>query len=241
MIADLRARHGVREFLIEDDTFVTVRARVRAFCEKLLASGLRVSWSCLGRADRVDLELLKLMRRAGCWHVSFGIESGDPAILEAMHKHLDLEQIRQALAWCRQAGLRSKGFFIVGFPNETRQSLDRTRRFARSLPLDDISVMQMTPFPGSELYAVAGQYGAFEPDWQRMSSLETVFVPNGFTREDMDSARAQMIRAFYLRPGVVLRHASRVLADPRLLLEMGRGLGVMLKLLDPFRWRGAGA
>jgi anaerobic magnesium-protoporphyrin IX monomethyl ester cyclase len=224
LVRDLYERHGVRELLIEDDTFVIVKARVREFCERLIDARLDMSWSCLGRADRVDPDLLRLMRRAGCWHMSYGIESGDEAILAAMHKRLDLGQIRQAVTWSREAGLRTKGFFIVGFPGETPASLERTQRLALSLPLDDISVMQMTPFPGSELYRIAGEYGTVDRDWRRMNVLNTVFVPHGFTRADLERARSDLLRAFYRRPDVLWRQVAHVAAHPRLIPSTLRGL-----------------
>lgn len=224
LVRDLHDRYGVRELLIEDDTFVSVKARVREFCERLIAEGPAVSWSCLGRADRVDPDLLRLMRRAGCWHIAYGIESGDPALLNAMHKQLDLEVIRQAVAWSRETGLRTKGFFMVGFPGETHESLARTRRFALTLALDDISVMQMTPFPGSELYRVAAEAGTVDRDWRRMNVVNTVFVPYGLTRDDLERARSDLLRAFYLRPAVLWRQAVHMLAHPRLIPAMGRGV-----------------
>lgn len=235
LLRDLYDNHGVREILIEDDTFVIAKDRVRAFCEELIAARIELSWSCLGRADRVDLDLLKLMRRAGCWHISFGIESGDPEILAAMHKHLDLGQVRQALAWSRAASLRTKGFFIVGFPRESEASLRKTRELACALPLDDISVMQMTPFPGSELYAVAGEFGTFERNWRHMNAVDTVFVPRGFTRADMEAARSGMIRAFYLRPGMLARHAWFWLRNPRILRRLLGGAGGIFRMLWPAR------
>ena len=231
LVRDLYVRHGVRELLIEDDTFVISKARVREFCERLLKEGLKISWSCLGRADRVDPELLLLMKQAGCWHIAFGIESGDPDILKTMHKHLDLNQIRQAVGWSRAAGLRTKGFFIVGFPGETRASLARTKTFACSLPLDDISVMQMTPFPGSQLYGLADQYGTFARDWRKMNVVNTVFVPHGFVREDIDKARGDMLRAFYLRPSVLWRQGWHVACHPSLLSGALRGFGALRKAI----------
>jgi radical SAM superfamily enzyme YgiQ (UPF0313 family) len=230
LVRDLHDRYGVRELLIEDDTFVLSKDRVREFCERLIGLGLRMSWSCLGRADRVDPGLLKLMRKAGCWHISYGVESGDPDILKAMHKRLDVDQIRQAVEWSREAGLRTKGFFIVGFPGETRASLAKTKALACSLELDDISVMQMTPFPGSELYDIAERHGAFERDWRKMNVLNTVFVPHGFTRAQLESARAGMLRSFYFRPKIVARQAVHFLANPRLIPLAWKSFGTLRKV-----------
>lgn len=231
LVRDLRQCYGVREILIEDDTFIISKARVSEFCERVIAGKLGISWSCLGRADRVDPQLLRLMKRAGCWHISFGIESGDPQILESMHKRLNLDQIRQAVAWSRAAGMRTKGFFIVGFPGETPASLEKTRRLACALPLDDISVMQMTPFPGSELYRLAETYGSFERDWRKMNVLNTVFVPHGFTRADLERARGEMLRAFYLRPGIIVRQGWRILCHPRLLPGALGGMKALRKVI----------
>lgn len=230
LVRDLHERHGVRELLIEDDTFVLSKERVREFCERLIGLRLGLSWSCLGRADRVEPGLLKLMRKAGCWHISYGVESGDQDILKAMHKRLDVDQIRQAVRWSREAGLRTKGFFIVGFPGETSESLGRTKALACSLELDDISVMQMTPFPGSELYEMAERHGSFDRDWRKMNVLNTVFVPHGFTREQLEAARADMIRSFYFRPRIIARQAAHLLANPRLLPVAWRSFGALRKV-----------
>jgi|GEM_PF-125330 len=216
MIRDLRANHGVREILIEDDTFMTFRPNVIEFCERLISSGLDISWSCLGRADRVDPELLRAMKKAGCWHISYGIESGSPEILASVRKRLDIGQIRQAVAWSREAGLRTKGFFMVGFPGETPATMEATEKLALSLGLDDITVSKLTPFPGSELYADIERYGSFTRNWAAMNVLTPVFVPSGLTADDLDRAASRMLRRFYLRPGLVFRHALYAISRPRL-------------------------
>ncbi len=228
MIRDLRERFGVREILIEDDTFIISRERVSAFCDLLLAERVDVTWSCLGRADRVTPDLLRHMRRAGCWHISYGIESGDEAILERVNKNLDIPRIRQALAWSRAAGLRTKGFFMVGFPGENRASLAATRRLALDLPLDDISVMLLAPFPGSELFACAADYGTFDADWRRMTTIEPVFVPAGFRRAELEAARSRLLRDFYLRPRILARQALRLAGRPRAAWAAWQGFRALL-------------
>ena len=231
LIKDLRYNFGVKEILIEDDTFIISRKRMAEFCERIISAKVDISWSCLGRADRVTPQMLKLMKKAGCWHISYGIESGDQNILKAMKKKLNTEQIRQALCWSKEAGIRTKGFFMVGFPNETEQSLKATRQLAKSLPLDDISVMQLTPFPGSDLYKTAEHYGTFDQDWRRMNTLNPVFVPRGFAKKDIEAASSKMIREFYLRPKMILNQLGRVFVNPRLALSILRGLPEFLKIV----------
>lgn len=230
LIRDLHDHHGVKEILIEDDTFVIVKDHVREFCERLIAECVDVSWSCLGRADRADQDLLTLMKRAGCWHISYGIESGDPQILKSVHKNLNMEQVRLAIEWSRSAGLRTKGFFIVGFPGETHESLEATRRVALSLPLHDISVMRMTPFPGSELYETASTLGTLNRNWKQMNTLTSVFIPRGLSQADLDGAHVGLLRSFYRRPSVLWDQTLHALSHPRLLYHALKGLASLVRL-----------
>jgi anaerobic magnesium-protoporphyrin IX monomethyl ester cyclase len=231
MFKDLAANFGVREILIEDDTFIISRKWVKEFCERLMAEKIDITWSCLGRADRVTPDILKLMRKAGCWHISYGIESGDQKILDAMNKGEDLSRMEDAVRWSREAGLKTKGFFMVGFPGETEESLRLTKELALKLPLDDISVMQLTPFPGTALYKSASEYGVFEKDWRKMNTLSTVFVPHGFTSKDMEKARAEMLGAFYFRPSILIRKFIDVISNPRLFRYMFKGFLTLLKVI----------
>jgi anaerobic magnesium-protoporphyrin IX monomethyl ester cyclase len=234
LMKDLRYHYGVKEILIEDDTFIVSRQRVQEFCERIISEKIDITWSCLGRADRVNLELLSLMRRAGCWHISYGIESGDPGILEGMKKNLDIEQIKRAIVWSKEAGLYTKGFFMVGFPKESEATLFATLSLAKSLALDDISVMQLTPFPGSQLYETAEQYGQFERDWRKMNTIDTVFIPQGFSKKDLEAARAKILRQFYLRPSIVFRQVRRIVQNPRVTLDMFKGFLSFIRVTGIF-------
>ena len=220
MVKELIGRFGVRELLIEDDTFTISESRVVDFCERIIAENIDITWSCLGRADRVNPHMLKWMKRAGCWHISYGIESGDPSILKAMGKGENLSQIQQAVSWTRAAKIRTKGFFIVGFPGETEDSLRQTEQLMLRLPLDDISIMQLTPFPGSAIFKDASDRGSFSRDWRKMNTLNTVFIPHGLSKEALEGARARMTKAFYFRPHIIARKAKDVFCNPRLLKSM---------------------
>lgn len=231
LFKDLIQNFGVREILIEDDTFILSHKWVREFCEKLIAEKVDITWSCLGRADYVSPEILRLMKKAGCWHISYGIESGDQRILNAMNKREDIAQIESAVKWSREAGLKTKGFFMVGFPGETAESIRLTRDLALRLPLDDISVMQLTPFPGTALYEHAADDGVFVKDWRKMNTLSTVFVPHGFTEADMETARADILKAFYFRPSIIFRKFLDVVANPRLFWHMFKGFLTLQKVI----------
>lgn len=225
----LHRQFGIKEILLEDDTFVTFRKRLIEICEGILRRGLDISWSCLGRADAVDLEILKLMKKAGCWHISYGIETGDPKVMDFIGKKISLEKIEQAVRWTKEAGLMAKGFFILGHPIDTPESIEKTIKFALKIPLDDISVAMLTPFPGSRVYEIASQYGEFDEDWQKMNLLDIVFVPKGLTKAELKSYSRQMIRSFYLRPHQILNYSMRILRDPKSLPIYIKGITSVLK------------
>jgi radical SAM superfamily enzyme YgiQ (UPF0313 family) len=228
-MVDLHHRYGIREFSFEDDTFVTFKARLREICTRLIDLKLDISWSCLGRVNHVTPENLELMRRAGCWQISYGIESGSQEILTLINKRITPDQVRQAVRLTGNVGIRSKGFFILGHPGESLKTLRMTHSFALELPLHDISVSLMTPFPGTELYARAAEFGDFDPDWERMNLLNTVFVPRGLTQADLEETQKQLIRSFYFRPRIIADYGRRLCKNPAIAKGLAGGFFSLIR------------
>lgn len=231
-MADLHQRYGIREFSFEDDTFITFKNRLTSICERLISLKLDVTWTCLGRTNHITTEHLALMRRAGCWQISFGIESGSQEILDIVNKGITLDQVRHAVRLCRAAGIKTKGFFIMGHPGETAETLRKSRDFALELPLNDISVSLMTPFPGSELYDRAAEFGTFDANWENMNLLNAVFVPHGLTREDLENAQKVLIRRFYLRPRILADYGKRLIQRPSLLKGFWNGFRSLIRSIS---------
>jgi anaerobic magnesium-protoporphyrin IX monomethyl ester cyclase len=228
-MAELYRNYGIREFTLEDDTFITFKKRLKEICDRLIDLRLDISWTCLGRVDHVTAENLQLMRKAGCWQISFGIESGSQEILALVNKRVTIEQIRRAVVLSKEAGLRPKGFFIIGHPGETKETIKKTVDFALELPLSDISVSLMTPFPGTELYRRAAEFGEFDPDWEKMNLLNVVFVPYGLTPEDLLSAQKELIRRFYFRPRIATDYGSRIIYNPAMAKGIWKGFRSLMR------------
>lgn len=229
MMQSLHRDYGVCEFSFEDDTFITFKKRLREICQQLIERKAGLSWTCLGRVDHVTPENLELMRSAGCWQISYGIESGSQPILGAIGKGVTLAQIRAGIDATRKAGILAKGFFIVGHPGETLETLQQTIDFALELPLNDISVTMLTPFPGTELYRRAAEFGQFDDDWSKLNLLNAVFIPHGLSAADLERAQQELTRRFYLRPRVIADYAGRLLRNPRMLMGLLRGGRSFLK------------
>jgi radical SAM superfamily enzyme YgiQ (UPF0313 family) len=211
----LHRRLGVAEIMFKDDLIMQDRDRFRQICEGLLESGAPLTWSCMGRADLVDAELLRLMKRAGCWQISYGIESGSQPLLDRANKRLDLRQVEHAVHMTRRAGLSARGFFVLGLPGETRSTIRESIALAKRIPLDDINVALCTPFPGSRLYAEASRHGEFDADWSAMNKLSAVFVPNGLTRNELERSLVRFFAEFYGRPRVLWNLGRRLASRPR--------------------------
>jgi radical SAM superfamily enzyme YgiQ (UPF0313 family) len=141
-----------RSFQFFDDNFSVSRERVMKLCELLIREGLnRYVWSALCRADQVDLEMLRTMKKAGCTKVMFGVESAVPEILEKLNKHLDLKRVQTALRDATRADLDALAFFIIGNPGETRETIQTTYRFAKRLRCRSTAWGIMCVYPGTAL------------------------------------------------------------------------------------------
>lgn len=215
MVAYLVRNFGIKEIIFEDDQFLIRKDRIASICEGLLKAKWRISWCCSGRVNAVnDFELLRLMKRSGCWQISYGIESGNQEILDFAKKAITLGQIEKAVRLTNKAGILSKGFFIFGLPYETENTMENTIHFAKRLPLHDISVFMLTPFPGSQIYASADQYGTTVNSFEKMNILNVVFVPKGLSRQRLLYYQQRFMKEFYLRPRIVANYIGRLLANP---------------------------
>ena len=213
MFRHLHDRYGIVDFAIHDESFIFNRRRLEAICEGLLRDDLDVSWVCQGRVDQpLPLETLRLMKRAGCRQLQFGIETADQRLLDILQKGTTIENAVSGLARTKAAGLSTKAFLMAGVPGETAESLAALERFTLTAPLDDIMVSYFTPFPGCELYDEIDKYGKLVGGYDAMSEYRVVFVPDGLTAEEIETARRRIYRRFYLRPRIVTNYARRTLA-----------------------------
>jgi radical SAM superfamily enzyme YgiQ (UPF0313 family) len=210
LVAEMREldeRHGCRAVVFMTDGLTFRPDWTRRVCEATIEARLATRWICNSRVDNVTLDLLRLMRRAGCLMVSYGVESGNQAILDASEKHITLEQSRDAIRWTREAGLKSMAYFIIGLPGETRETIEETIRFAKEINPDYVNFHVATPFPGTQLYDIASRNNwLVSEDWSEYEEEGSgVMRTEHLTPEDLIAAQRRAMRAFYMRPGRVLR------------------------------------
>ncbi|MBI5885537.1 MAG: radical SAM protein [Deltaproteobacteria bacterium] len=208
-IKHLQKDFGVREFFIFDDTFVANKPRAMKICEEMIRNNLNISWSCNAKVTYLSEDLLKLMRRSGCWLLQVGVESGNQKILNTMKKGITLEQVRLACEAAYRLGFHIKTFFIIGNAGETVDTLNDTIRFMASLPVHYSSINLMTPLPGTELWDHVEEYGTFDKEKiEEINYLsdKPTFIPYGLTEEILLKKFREAYLKFYLNPRTILRN-----------------------------------
>lgn len=212
-ITSLVKDFAAKEIKINDDTFNLVEERVLKIFDILENRGIKLPWSCNLRVDTVkNGDFLKKIKKRGCWLVGFGLESGNQRVLDALKKGATLGQARQACKWAREAGLKVQASFIVGNPLETEETIRETINFARSLPLHYPTFAFMTPFPGTELWRTACEFGSFH--YEKFSDLrvshDPKFIPQGLSAQKLRYLYKAAYLEAYLNPRMILRQAASI-------------------------------
>jgi radical SAM superfamily enzyme YgiQ (UPF0313 family) len=163
-----------------------------------------LSWYCMGHTNFMTEDRLRKIKEAGCWFIEIGIESGCDRLLKYIKKNTTKAEIAEAVNRARNAGLKIKGNFIFGFPTETKESLEETIQFAKSIGINYFQQNFLTIWPGCELNSNPEEFGQVEKDWNKLAHQRVTFIPNGLTEEDLIQASKDAFRKFYLRPRIVM-------------------------------------
>ena len=225
-VEELVQRYGAREIRFFDDTFTLNRKRAFNICEAMAKLPWRLPWTCLTRVNAVTPRLLKAMKRAGCWQVLYGLESGDDRVLKALKKGSTVEMNIRAVRWAQEAGLGVRGDLIVGTPAETVESFNRTVQFALDMRLDYAHFNKFVPLPGTELYRqlrAQGHEFDFEQGCSIIDHSALLYVPESMTPEQYRSMLDSAFRRFYLRPSYMVKRALQI-RTPYMAAGQFRGL-----------------
>jgi anaerobic magnesium-protoporphyrin IX monomethyl ester cyclase len=177
---------GFERINIADDLFASDKKRVEEICAGINDRSLKLSWSAFARVDTVDQEMLERMAQAGCDSVSFGVETGNAAILKTIKKGIKLEQVKRAVQMCKQAGMIAHASFIVGLPGETRDTLAQTEEFAKSLGIL-YGYHFLAPFPGTTIREKIDKYDLqiMTDDWTKYDANDAIVRTEALSQEEM--------------------------------------------------------
>ena len=200
-------RFGIKELAFYDDVFTLNKERAYAIADGILKRGLKLSWTCETRVNLVDKELLRHIKQAGCYSIAYGIESGSQEILNTLDKDISLEQVEEAVRLSQEVNLQTIGYFMIGSPGESPETVSQTIQFAKKLKLDFAQFSVTMPFPGTRLYRL---YLDSRKDsrilWESFvydragSEIAPVFETSVLSRTDLQYWIRRAYKEFYLRP-----------------------------------------
>lgn len=217
-IKHLKFTYGMRGVIFHDSVFTLDNKFVEDLCHNLISEKLDISWTCYTRVDRVNLDLLRLMKKAGCWSISYGIESANPESLKLIEKGgtATVEQARKAVTWTKQVGIQTIASFIICLPGEDEQMAMNTINFARSLKLDTAVFFLPVPFPGTKLQEICKADGGlvenitWEDYKQWMDPRNPLYVNPRIGKERMVELYDYAVRSFYTSPSTIFRALTHI-------------------------------
>ena len=213
-LEDLYKNHGIRHVVFRDPIFSTRRDRVLDICNGMIERGLEIEWQCETAVKVLDRELLEVMAKAGCRHISLGVESGND---EIQRKHcgaklLDHAQAKEVFDACRDYGIETRAFCMIGFPEETEAMAEETLRLVEHLDPDQVQFCAVTAYPGTPLYEMLSDGRDF--DYAVMTGYRALEGNEHMTAAQIEAKIKQAYRSFYLRP----KRLARELSHPKRLL-----------------------
>lgn len=230
-IQHLVEQYGVRFIYFEDDTFTADWRRVREMCQALIESKVNVSWGCLGRVSGASLDNLKLMRKAGCYLIKFGVESGEQDLLDKARKGFSIDEIEQAFHNTHRVGMYSHATVMFGFPGDTAQTIATTHKFLRHISPDYVQFSICIPFPGTKLYdsCLTSKLLAYDC-WEDFDGawggvIETEYL----TRAEVRAAVLNGYKQYYLRFAYLMKRLYRSLVGPDILSQWLQNIDLLIR------------
>lgn len=208
---DLKLFPFLKELMFETDTFSASPRHVEEICAEIIKRKIhkKIKWCCSVRAD-MKLDLLPLMKKAGCRMITVGFEFGSNKLLQSVKKGITIEQSRKLAVTAARLGFIIHGCFMIGAPGETPESAQNTIDFAKSLPMDTIQISGIAVYPGTPMYKWAESEGHIvAKDWTEWVTPEyeqaTILSYPQMSKKQIDFFIDKGLKEFYLRPRQILK------------------------------------
>jgi len=202
---------GIKEISLSDDTFTISKSRVMDFCRRILKDKINLTWSCNSRVEKIDEEALRLMKKAGCHHICYGIESADDKILKNINKNIDLDKARVLIKLTKKAGITCRASFMFGNPGETEETMQKTLDFAIAVKPDFAIFNITTPYPGTPMYEWAKENGyLMDEDWFSYHGSKVHLKLPTLSPEKIEGFHKYAFKYFCFRPKYILSRLSKI-------------------------------
>lgn len=207
-------KYGIKEIEFYDETFTTDKKKVFRILDLIEEKNLKFLWSVRTRADCVNKEMIDRMAKAGCIRINYGIESGDERISKSIGRNIPLDTIRNAVNWSKQAGITVFGFFMIGLPGETKESIEKTLNLMLELDLDFIQLNKFIPTPNSKIYEdIKRDTGQdFWSDYTlgkvTLDDFKRTYLD--MSNEELDKYLEKGYKQFYYRPTYIIKKMIKI-------------------------------
>jgi radical SAM superfamily enzyme YgiQ (UPF0313 family) len=234
---------GINNIHMYADLFTVNREQVVELCRRIIDAQLNIRWTCNSRVDYVDEEMLRLMGQAGCWMIAWGLESGNEIVLKKARKGAQVPKAKRALNWARQAGIKNWGYFIIGLPGETVETIRETIEYSKGLPIDLAVFHVAAPYPGTPFFFEVVKNGWFRKGtrWEEVDMDKgTVLEYENLSAEDLLYWQRRAFREWAFRPGPLFTYLKMLLSDTHTLARTLRvGLEHLTWIFRPTSEAGA--
>lgn len=194
-------KYKIKNFFFRADTFTWDEKWLVEICKLIIKKGLSIRWGTNSRVDTINENKLYWMKKSGCWIVGFGVESGNQKSLELMKKKTRLEDALKAISLCKKHGIKTYALFVIGFPWETRDTIEDTTRFTKILNPDFLDINIAYPLPGTELFGWAKRENLFnETQIYGYDYSKPLIRTNHVTTKELIRLRRKALASFYVRP-----------------------------------------
>jgi anaerobic magnesium-protoporphyrin IX monomethyl ester cyclase len=205
----LRDEYGAEGIAFQDDTLTFDRKRALEICDGMIERKINLPWGCGTRADAVTKEVLAKMSKAHCNEVMFGVESGCQRMRDVLKKKVTNEQCENAIKWTKEAGIFVAVSVILGYPGETKETLQETLDFVRRVEPDDVWLCHATPYPGTDLRELVKSNGwKMSENWKLYNTMNPIFEDPALPAKEIAEMRKNFYNKFY-SPKYIMRQAVK--------------------------------
>jgi radical SAM superfamily enzyme YgiQ (UPF0313 family) len=226
-IEEIVERYKFKEIMFYDDTFTISKKRAASICEEIISRKLDIRWETPTRVNTVDKSLLRLMKKAGCIRIRYGVESGDSEILKRMNKGITLQQAEDAFKSTKEVGIESFAYFIIGYIGETHKTMSKTISFAKKLNPDWAMFTVATPLPKTKLYEEAIASKLIDKNYWKEFTLGERNDRLPFLAKDAEKWVSRAYKEFYFRPSYIFKKLSTCDSLYRLKNNINGALGIV--------------
>lgn len=236
-VEELLSWQNICQMNLEADTLTVNKSFLMGLCEGLIKAGInkKVQWTCESRIDTVDKEMLLIMKQAGCWQISYGVESGVQRLLDIICKNEKVESIEEVFRLTHEVGITTRGFFMLGLPTETKEESWQTINFAKKLDPFWAQFTLTMPYPGTPLFKFLKEQNEIRTldwssynTWAGWAKKPLPYVPVGRSQKELQELQQKALLLYYLRPRIFLRFLKNINSG-RTFLKYLLGLFVLTK------------